>query len=238
MFDLTGKRALVTGGGRGIGYDIACALKERGAEVVISGSNAKRLEEVSKEQGFDYIAANLSETEEVERLADEVGTVDILVNNAGITADNIFQKLKEEDFDKVLQINLRAAITLTQKLTKGMTRKRFGRVINLSSVVAHSGNVGQANYITSKAALEGFSKAVAGEVARRGVTVNCIAPGFIETEMTRELDADLRKAYEEKIPARRYGSAKEIASAVVYLASEEASYVTGTILHVNGGLYL
>lgn len=238
MFNLQGKRALVTGGGRGIGKGIAIKLKEQGADVVISGSNEAKLKEVANEYGFDYVTANLMDNDAIDAMVENVGVVDILVNNAGITADNILQKLKDEDWDSVLQVNMRAVIRLTQKLLPAMSKKRFGRVINMSSVVAHMGNVGQANYITAKSAVTGFTKAVSGEVARRGITVNCIAPGFIETDMTDKLGDDVRKAYEAKIPARKFGSTDDIAAAVVYLASEEAGYVTGTTLHVNGGLYV
>lgn len=238
MFNLTGKRALVTGGGRGIGKDIAIKLKEQGADVIISGSNEAKLKEVSEEYGFEYVAANLSDNDAIDAMVEKVGAVDILVNNAGITADNILQKLKDEDWDNVLQVNMRAVIRLTQKLLPGMSKKRFGRVINMSSVVAHMGNVGQANYITAKSAITGFTKAASLEVARRGVTINCIAPGFITTDMTDELSDDVRKGYEAKIPARKFGSTDDIAAAVIYLASEEAGYVTGTTLHVNGGMYV
>lgn len=235
---LQGLKCLVTGGSRGIGKGIAQALIAQGAEVVISGSNPKSLEIVAKEIGATFVAANLNDTVAINKLIEEVGHVDILVNNAGITRDGLFQRITEEDWNDVLQVNLKANVQLSNAFAKLMMKKRFGRIINITSVVAHMGNVGQTNYIASKAAITGFSKGLANEVARRGVTVNCVAPGFIETDMTEDMT---EKAVEEmvaKIPSKKLGSIEDIAHAVTYLASKEAGYVTGTTLHVNGGLYL
>jgi 3-oxoacyl-[acyl-carrier protein] reductase len=238
MTNLTGKTALVTGGSRGIGRAVAEHLKSLGAEVTIVGSNPESLAKAAAEMGVAHVAANLADSAAVKALAEQVGAVDILVNNAGITRDGLFLKMSEEQWQSVLQVNLNAAVQLTQALFTGMLKKKFGRVINITSVVGHRGNTGQANYVTAKAALTGFTKALAIEVARKNITVNCVAPGFIATKMTEELPEATQKSFLEQIPARRFGTVEEVASAVAFLAGDGASYITGQTLHVNGGLYV
>lgn len=239
MFNLKGKRALVTGGSRGIGKEIAKGLISMGAEVVIAGSNAIKLEETAKEIGAsDFVVADLADMVAIDAMIEKVGAVDILVNNAGITRDGLFVRQSEDMWNEVLRVNLDATVRITRGVVSKMSKNRFGRVINISSVVAHMGNVGQTNYITSKAAITGFTKGLSTEVARRNVTVNCIAPGFIETAMTQELGDAVVDDFKKKIPAGRFGHAEEVAAAVCFLASAEAGYITGTTLHVNGGLYM
>lgn len=238
MGNLDGLRVLVTGGGRGIGKVIAKMMKEAGADVVISGSNQETLSVTADELGVQGIAADLGDMSAVDSLIETVGHVDILVNNAGITRDSLFVRQSEEQWNDVLNVNLNAAVRLTRALVPGMMKKRFGRVINISSVVAHMGNVGQTNYITSKAAMTGFTKGLSQEVARRGITVNCVAPGFIETDMTKALDEATVKKMQAQIPSGRFGSPEEVAAVVCFLASKEAGYVTGTTVHVNGGMYV
>ncbi len=235
---LTDKRALVTGGSRGIGRAIAEQLKAAGAEVLISGSNPETLAKVAEELGVGFVAADLNQPDAITKLAEEVGAVDILVNNAGITRDALFSKQSEEQWAEVLRVNLDSAVALTRALLPNMTKNRWGRIVNISSIVAHMGNIGQTNYITAKAAITGFTKGLSKEVARRGVTVNCVAPGFIETSMTDKIPEKIRDEFVGQIPAKRFGSPQEIAAAVRYLASEEAAYTTGTTIHVNGGLYV
>lgn len=235
---LEGLTCLVTGGSRGIGKGIAAFLKNKGANIVISGTNESALKQVADELGACYVVANLSEATGVEKLIAEAGDIDVLVNNAGITKDGLFQRISDDDWDAVLNVNMKATINLSKAFAQIMMKKRFGRIINITSVVAHMGNVGQSNYITSKAAVTGFSKALALEVARRGVTVNCVAPGFIQTDMTAEMTEKAVAEMAAKIPSKKLGEVDDIAGAVAYLASREAGYVTGTTLHVNGGLYL
>ncbi len=239
MFNLTGLTALVTGGSRGIGKATALKLKEAGAEVVISGTNPETLQKSANDiGGVRCVVANLSHSEDIDKLILQAGAVDILVNNAGITRDGLFLRQKEDQWNEVLRVNLDAAVKLTRGVLPGMLKNRFGRVINISSVVAHMGNVGQTNYITSKAALTGFTKGLSKEVARKGVTVNCVAPGFIETSMTKDLPEKVMAKLLESIPTQRFGSIEEIAAGVLYLASKEAGYTTGTTLHLNGGMYV
>lgn len=238
MVNLSGLTCLVTGGSRGIGAGIAKTLKAQGANVVISGTNEASLKAVAAELGATYVVANLSEKSGVEKLIAEAGDVDVLVNNAGITKDNIFSRISDADWDAVLQVNMKATIELSNAFAMKMMKKRFGRIINITSVVAHMGNVGQTNYITSKAAVTGFTKGLATEVARRNVTVNCVAPGFIETDMTHAMEEKAVAEMADKIPAKRFGSVDDVANAVAFLASKEAGYITGTTIHVNGGLYL
>ncbi len=242
MFDLTGKRALVTGATGGIGKAIATALHAQGATVCLSGTRAAVLEEVKASLGerAHTVVCNLSDPADVEKLipaAEEaMGGLDILVNNAGITRDNLAMRMKAEDWQAVLDVNLTAAFTLIKASMRGMMRARWGRVINITSVVGVTGNAGQANYAASKAGMIGMSKSLAYEVASRNITINCIAPGFIETPMTDELNDKQKEAILGAVPAGRLGQADEIAAGAVYLASEEAAYVTGQTLHINGGM--
>ncbi|WP_019170545.1 3-oxoacyl-[acyl-carrier-protein] reductase [Pseudaminobacter salicylatoxidans] len=242
MFDLTGRKALVTGATGGIGEEIARALHKQGAIVGLHGTRAEKLEALAAELGerVKVFPANLADRDEVKALGQkaeaELEGVDILVNNAGITKDGLFVRMSDADWDSVIEINLTATFRLTRELTHPMMRRRSGRIINISSVVGVTGNPGQANYCASKAGLIGFSKSLAQEIATRGVTVNCVAPGFIESAMTEKLNDKQKEAIMSAIPARRMGTGAEIASAVVYLASDEASYITGQTIHVNGGM--
>ncbi len=248
MFDLTGKTALVTGASGGIGGAIATALHAQGATVILSGTKVEALEKLASElgsingSGRAYTAAcNLSDIASVEALPKAAETaagapIDILVNNAGITRDNLFLRMKDEEWDQVLAVNLTAAFRLSRAVLRGMMKKRWGRIIQITSVVGAAGNPGQANYAAAKAGLVGMSKSLAGEVASRNITVNAIAPGFIATAMTQVLTDEQKAAITARIPAGRMGLPAEIAAAVVYLASEEAAYVTGETIHINGGM--
>ncbi|MEA2991540.1 MAG: 3-oxoacyl-[acyl-carrier protein] reductase [Alphaproteobacteria bacterium] len=242
MFDLTGKTALVTGASGGLGDTIARALHQQGAVVALSGTRREALDGLAAELGArtHVLACNLADKDEVERLvpkAEELmGQLDILVANAGITRDNLLVQLRDEDWDQVININLTATFRLTRAAVRGMMRRRFGRVIGITSVVGVTGNAGQSNYVAAKAGMIGMMKSVAAEYAKRGVTANCIAPGFIGTPMTDKLNDKQREAILGRVPAGRLGTPAEIAGAVVYLASEEAAYVTGQTLHVNGGM--
>ena len=242
MFDLTGKTALVTGATGGIGGAVAKALHARGATLAISGTRREKLEAFAAELGgrCHVLPTNLSSVEEVEALVPAaekaMGGLDILVNNAGITRDNLFIRMKDEEWEQVLAVNLTASFRLARAATKLMMRKRWGRIISITSVVGVTGNPGQGNYAAAKAGMIGMSKALAAEVASRNVTVNCVAPGFIETAMTDVLNDKQKETILTRVPAGRLGKADEIAAAVVYLASEEAAYVTGQTLHVNGGM--
>ncbi|GLQ10063.1 beta-ketoacyl-ACP reductase [Devosia yakushimensis] len=242
MFDLTGKRALVTGASGGIGREIAKALAEAGATVALSGTRVGALEDVAKEIGKDspVLPCNLSQLDDVDKLVPAaeaaMGGIDILVNNAGMTRDNLFMRMKNEEWDEVLAVNLTAAFHLTRAVLRGMMKQRFGRIIGISSVVGVTGNPGQGNYAASKAGLIGMNKALAHEVASRGITVNSIAPGFIASAMTDELNDKQREAILGTIPAARLGTAQEIAGCAVFLASDAAAYITGHTLNVNGGM--
>ncbi|ABG32552.1 3-oxoacyl-[acyl-carrier-protein] reductase [Roseobacter denitrificans] len=242
MFDLTGKTALITGASGGIGADIARALHGAGATVGLSGTRVAPLEALAAELGerAHVLPCNLSDMAAVEALPKEaaaaMGSVDILVNNAGITRDNLFMRMSDEEWNSVIDVNLTATFKLCKGVMRGMMKARWGRIINISSIVGATGNPGQANYAASKAGMVGMSKSLAYEVASRGITVNAVAPGFIETAMTDKLTEDQKAAIMGQIPAGRMGSAGEIASGVLYLASPEAGYVTGTTLHVNGGM--
>ena len=242
MFDLTGKVALVTGASGGIGGAIAKGLHAQGATVVLSGTRAEALEAVKAGLGERaHIApCNLSDGDAVEALPKTVeglaGPVDILVNNAGITADNIFMRMKDEEWDRVLAVNLGAAFKLSRGVLRGMMKKRWGRIVSITSVVGTTGNPGQANYAAAKAGLVGMTKSLAQEVASRNITVNCVAPGFVVTPMTDALNDAQKEALLGRIPAGRFGQPIDIAAAVVYLASDEAGYVTGQTLHANGGM--
>lgn len=244
MFDLDGKCALVTGGSGGIGGAIARALHERGATVSVSGTRREALDGLVRELGGRAcaIACDLFDPTAVEALVREaeelMGSVDIVVNNAGITRDNIAVRLKDEDWQQVVDVNLTAAFRVSRAVLRGMMRRRWGRIINVTSVVGVSGNAGQANYAASKAGLVGLTKSLAREVASRSITVNCIAPGFIETAMTESLEGDQRDRLAAAVPAGRFGMPSDVASAAVFLASEEASYVTGHTLHVDGGMVM
>ena len=242
MFDLTGKKALITGATGGIGAAIAKALHANGATVALSGTRAAVLEDVkaSLQSRAHALTCNLSDPDDVEKLIpaaqDAMDGLDILVNNAGITRDNLAMRMKREDWQAVLDVNLTAAFTLTRNCMRTMMKQRWGRVINITSVVGVTGNAGQANYAASKAGMIGMSKSLAQELASRNITVNCIAPGFIETAMTDELNDKQKEAILASVPAGRLGHADEIAAGAVYLASEEAAYVTGQTLHINGGM--
>lgn len=242
MFDLTGRKALVTGATGGIGEEIARILHAQGATLGLHGTRAEKLEALAAELGerVHVFPANLSDRDQVKALGEkaeaDLGGVDILVNNAGITKDGLFVRMSDADWDAVIEVNLTATFRLTRELTHPMMRRRFGRIINITSVVGVTGNPGQANYCASKAGMIGFSKSLAQEIATRNVTVNCIAPGFIESAMTGKLNDKQKEGILGAIPMKRMGAGADIASAVVYLASNEAGYVTGQTLHVNGGM--
>lgn len=242
MFDLSGKGALVTGASGGIGGAIARALHAQGATVALSGRRADALEALAGELGdrVHVLPASLEDAEACNTLIKDAeaatGRLDILVNNAGLTRDQLLLRMKDEDFQNVLDVNLTAAFRLTRAAVRGMMKRRYGRIIAITSVVGATGNPGQANYAASKAGMTGMIKAIAQEVAARGITANCVAPGFIETAMTDVLPEEQREALATRIPTGRLGSPEDVASAVAYLASEEAGYVTGQTLHVNGGM--
>jgi 3-oxoacyl-[acyl-carrier protein] reductase len=242
MFDLSGRKALVTGASGGIGEEIARILHAQGAIVGLHGTRVEKLETLANDLGerVQIFPANLSDRAEVKALGEkaevELGGVDILVNNAGITKDGLFVRMSDDDWDAVLEVNLTAVFRLTRELTHPMMRRRYGRIINITSVVGVTGNPGQANYCASKAGMIGFTKSLAAEIATRNVTVNCVAPGFIESAMTGKLNDKQKEAIMGAIPMKRMGTGVEVASAVAYLASSEASYMTGQTLHVNGGM--
>jgi len=240
MFDLSDKRALVTGASGGIGGAIAKQLHRQGAHVVLSGRRQDALDTLADELGerTTTLVADLGTEQGVSSLLETVGKdgIDVLINNAGLTRDNLAMRMKDEDWDNVLDVNLSAGFRLIRGLLRGMMKKRFGRVINITSIVAVTGNPGQANYAAAKAGMIGMSKSLASEVASRGITVNCVAPGFIETAMTDALSDDQKERLLGQIPSGRLGHSDDIAAAVGYLVSDEASYVTGQTLHVNGGL--
>jgi 3-oxoacyl-[acyl-carrier protein] reductase len=242
MFDLTGRTALVTGATGGIGGAIARALHAQGASVALSGTKSDKLDALAGELGerAHALRCDLADRAQVEALVPQaeaaLGHVDILVNNAGLTRDNLFMRLKDEEWDDVIAVDLTAAFRLARAAVRGMMRRRFGRIIGIASIVGVTGNAGQGNYAAAKAGMIGMSKALALEVASRGITVNCVAPGFITTAMTDALTDKQREGALARVPAGRLGVVADIAAAVVYLASAEAAYVTGQTLHVNGGL--
>ena len=243
--DLSGKTALVTGASRGIGAAIADTLAQAGATVVgtaTGGSGAAAIGERLAQWNGQGRALNAAEADGIENLiADiekEFGKLDILVNNAGITRDNLLLRMKEEEWDEIMQVKLKSVFRASKAVLRGMMKQRSGRIINITSVVGAMGNAGQANYAAAKAGLIGFSKSVAREVGSRGITVNCIAPGFIDTDMTRALPEEVRKTFEAQTALGRFGDAQDIADAVLFLASDQAKYITGQTLHVNGGMLM
>lgn len=242
MFDLSGKTALITGASSGIGTAIAKALHKQGATVAVSGTRKEALDAVAAElkDRVHVLPCNLADKDAVEALVpsavEKMQRLDILVNNAGITKDNIFVRLKDEDWDQVIAVNLTASFRLARAAGMGMMRQRFGRIIGITSIVGFTGNAGQGNYAAAKAGMVGMTKSLAAELASRNVTANCIAPGFIATPMTDALNEAQKKAILDSVPARRLGTSDDIAAAAVYLASNEAGYVTGATIHVNGGM--
>ncbi|MFT4717757.1 MAG: 3-oxoacyl-[acyl-carrier protein] reductase [Rickettsiales bacterium] len=244
MFNLEGKNALITGASGGIGGAIAKSLSKLGANVVISGTREGKLQALKSEISgkCEILTCNLSDFDQVESLfskAEEFfGSIDILVCNAGITKDNLIMRVKNEDWDDVLNVNLKSTFILNKNAATKMIRRKFGRIINISSVVGVSGNPGQANYCASKAGMIGMGKSIAMDIAKRGVTVNAVAPGFIATEMTDTLNDKQKIAINDKIPAGKMGSVNDIASAVCFLSSNESGYITGQTLHVNGGMLM
>lgn len=242
MFDLTGKKALVTGATGGLGRATAQALYQQGASVGLSGTRAEVLEALQDELGERAVAlpadlgAEDGPAELAGRAEEALGGVDILINNAGITRDNLAMRLSDDDWQAVLAVNLTAPFRLARALLRGMMKRRAGRIIGITSIVGATGNAGQSNYAAAKAGMTGMSKSLAAEVASRGITVNCIAPGFIETAMTDTLADQQKDAMLKAIPMGRFGAAAEIAAAAVFLASDEAGYITGTTVHVNGGM--
>ncbi len=242
MFDLTGKSALITGATGGIGGAIAKALHAQGAHVGISGRNEEKLNALAAELGerVSVLPADLSGEEAVadlvSRANEALGQIDILINNAGLTRDNLSMRMKDEEWQEVINVNLTATFKLAKAVQRGMMKRRQGRIINIASVVGVTGNAGQCNYVASKAGMIGWSKAMAQETAKRGITVNCIAPGFIATPMTDALTDAQKEGINANIPAGRMGSSEDIAAAAVYLAGDEAAYVTGQTIHVNGGM--
>ena len=243
--DLSGKTALVTGASRGIGAAIANTLAQAGATVIgtaTSDSGAAAIGERLAQWNGQGRALNAAEADGIENLiADiekEFGKLDILVNNAGITRDNLLMRMKEEEWDEIMQVNLKSVFRASKAVLRGMMKQRSGRIINITSVVGAMGNAGQANYAAAKAGLMGFAKSMAREVGSRGITVNCIAPGFIDTDMTRALPEEVRKTFEAQTALGRFGDAQDIADAVLFLASDQAKYITGQTLHVNGGMLM
>lgn len=244
MFDLTGKTALVTGASGGIGREIALALHKAGAKVAISGTRQNALDDTSAAAGGELIPiiCNLSKLDEVDSLIktaeEKLGQLDILVCNAGITKDGLLMRMKDEDWQDVIDVNLTSTFKLIRTASRGMMKRRNGRIINITSIVGVMGNPGQANYCASKAGMIGMSKSIGQELAGRGITVNCIAPGFIKTAMTDALDEAQQERITKNIPAGRFGLPEDIAAASVFLASNEASYINGQTIHVNGGLLM
>ena len=244
MFDLTGKNALITGASGGIGGAIAKALHGAGATVTLSGTRQGPLDELAAKLGdrVHVLTCNLSDAAAVDALpkqaADLMGSVDILINNAGITKDNLFMRMSDDEWSSVLEVNLTSTMRLCKGVIRGMMKARWGRIINISSVVGQIGNAGQANYAASKAGAEGMSRAMAKELGSRAVTVNCVAPGFIDTDMTKVLTDDQKSLMLGQIPLGRLGEPEEIARVVAFLASESGAYITGETIHVNGGMYM
>ncbi len=244
--DFKGKIALITGSTRGIGKAIAIAFAKNGADVIITGRNRSAAEVLAKnienEFGVKAFGINLDISGDFEESFKEItqwtnGKIDILVNNAGITKDTLFIRMKQEDWDSVINTNLTGTFKITQAVAKLMIKQRYGRIINISSIIGFIGNVGQVNYATTKAGLIGFTKSLAKELASRNITVNAVAPGFIETDMTAELPADIVENYLKQIPLGRFGKPEDVANVVLFLASDMASYITGETIHINGGMF-
>ncbi|NKB20658.1 MAG: 3-oxoacyl-[acyl-carrier-protein] reductase [Alphaproteobacteria bacterium] len=242
MFDLTGRSALVTGASGGIGGAIAKALYDQGATITLTGRNESALQNIAETLGerAHVLVADLSDSDAVNGLIgaanDAMGGLDILVNNAGLTRDGLMMRMKDDDWAEVLEVNLTAGFRLARAALRGMMKSRYGRIINITSVVGQLGNPGQANYVASKAGMTGMSKALAAEVASRGITVNCVAPGFITTAMTDSLNDDQKQTMLDRIPVGRFGAPEDVAGCVSFLASEAGGYLTGQTLHVNGGM--
>jgi len=247
MLDFGGKTVLITGSTRGIGRAIAEEFAKHGANVVVSGTVEEKAKEVAEELATKYgvktlgVGMDVSNPESVEEAFKKInaafGGVDILVNNAGITRDTLFLRMKLEDWEKVLKVNLTGTFLVTKQVIRYMTKKRWGRIINITSVVGFTGNVGQVNYSTTKSGLIGFTKSLAKELAPRNVLVNAVAPGFIETDMTAQLKDEIKEEYKKRIPLGRFGKPEEVARVVLFLASPMADYITGEVIHVNGGMY-
>ena len=244
MFDLKGKKALITGASGGIGKEIARTLDSFGAEICISGRNSEELNSLNNtvNQECKIITCDLTKDNDITNLVKEaeegLGQIDILVNNAGITKDNIFLRMSDEEWDQVLKVNLYSTFKILKLATKGMVKRKYGRIINITSVVGVTGGAGQVNYSSSKAGLIGMTKSLSQELASRNITVNCIAPGFIDTPMTSDLDENRKAKVLSSIPANRFGSPEDLSTAILFLASEESSYITGQTIHINGGLYM
>ncbi len=244
MFSLKDKKALITGASGGIGKELARVLVEYDAEVCISGRNVEELNELKESLGdkCHIVPCDLSNKNAISELVSKseevLGQIDILVNNAGITKDNIFLRMSDQEWEDVLNINLNSTFNILKLITKGMVKRKYGRIINISSIVGATGGAGQVNYAASKAGLIGLTKSLSQELATRNITVNCIAPGFIETPMTEKLDDNRKDIIISSIPANRIGTPKDLSSAVIFLASQESSYITGQTIHINGGLYM
>ena len=242
MFSLTNKTVFLTGSTGGIGKEIAFQMSSLGAKMILTGTNEERLKNLSNElpNENDYIVSDLNNSQNIEDLTNQIiergYLIDVLINNAGITKDNLFLRMKEDEWASVLNVNLHSTVLLTQKIIKGMIKRKTGRILFITSIIGHSGNSGQSNYSASKAGIAAFSKSIAAEVASRGITVNCIAPGFIKTPMTDKLTDDQQDKILKNIPISRLGLPSDVASACIYLSSDEASFVTGSTLHVNGGM--
>ena len=242
MFSLKNKTVFLTGSTGGIGQEIAVQMSSLGAKMILTGTNDEKLKDLSNKlpNENDYIVSNLNNSQNIEDLSNNLSErghlIDILINNAGITKDNLFLRMKENEWTSVLNINLHSTVLLTQKVIRGMIKRKYGRILFITSIIGHSGNPGQSNYSTSKAGLSAFSKSIAAEVASRGITSNCIAPGFIKTPMTDKLTEDQQNQILKNIPASRFGLPSDVASACIYLSSDEASFITGSTLHVNGGM--
>ena len=244
MFDLKGKKALITGASGGIGKEIARTLDSFGAEICISGRNSEELNSLNNtvNQECKIITSDLTKDNDITNLVkgaeEELGQIDILINNAGITKDNIFLRMSDEEWDQVLKVNLYSTFKILKLATKGMVKRKYGRIINITSVVGVTGGPGQVNYSSSKAGLIGMTKSLSQELASRNITVNCIAPGFIDTPMTSDLDENRKAKVLSSIPANRFGSPEDLSTSILFLASEESSYITGQTIHINGGLYM